>query len=127
MARLSHANQSRFPLPRFDSRRTHRARSNTVHGSGKTERSAARPRHSGVDQLLFQIPNDRAWPLSRARSIHPIDEAEEHSASSARRRVDYAPGAGVLRLRITPCPSVCFVVEIFLTTEDTAGHGGNKL
>src|SRR5437868_10819158 len=51
-------------------------------------------------QLLFQEPDDCAGPLSRARSVHPADEAEEHSASPARGRADHSPGAGVLRLSV---------------------------
>ena len=55
--------------------------------------------HSGMAELLLQVAHDRARPLSRARSVHSADEAEEHTAAFEGRRADHAPGAGVLRLR----------------------------
>ncbi len=44
-------------------------------------------RHSGVAQLLLQIPDDRAGPVSRARPLHPAHEAEKHAAAFKGRRV----------------------------------------
>ena len=51
-------------------------------------------------ELLLQVSDDRAGTLSRARSIYPADEAEEHSAAPEGRGTHYALGAGVLRLRL---------------------------
>ncbi len=64
----------------------------------KRSSSPARHRHSGVAELLLQVADDGPGTLSRARSVHPVDEAEEHPAPSEGRRDDHAPGAGVLRL-----------------------------
>ena len=76
----------------------------------KRTRGAARYRHSGVAELLLQVSDDCARALSRARSVHSVDEAEEHAAPPARRRTDHAPGAGVLRLSHHPsslgCPAL---------------------
>ena len=55
-------------------------------------------RHSGMAQLLFQVADVRARALSRARSVHSADEAEEHAALDDGRRPDHAPRRGVLRL-----------------------------
>ena len=55
-------------------------------------------RHSGMAVVLFQGSDDRARAVSRARHLHPADEAEEHAALDARRGSDYAPGPGILRL-----------------------------
>ena len=55
----------------------------------------------GIQEWLsfyFKAPDDRAGPVSRARHLHPADEAEEHAALDARRRPDYASRAGILRL-----------------------------
>ena len=60
---------------------------------------AAWPGHPGVAELLLQVADDGARPLSRARSVHPVDEAEEHAAALEGRGADHAPGPGVLRLR----------------------------
>src|SRR5208282_1356251 len=98
MARLSHADQSRLPVPRLDSRRADRARSRTLPRSRAAHARAAPSGHSGMAELLLQVADDRAGPVSGARSLHPANEVEEHSAPSERRRADYAPGPGILRL-----------------------------
>src|ERR1700683_4027615 len=100
MAGLSHADQSRLPVPRLDSRRAHRARSGPAGRSRKTLDSAEGNRNSGVAELLLQVSNDGAGALSRARSLHSVDETEEHAAIFERRGTDHAPGPGVLRLRL---------------------------
>src|SRR5258708_36386631 len=51
-------------------------------------------------ELLLQVADDGAGAVSGARSVHPVDEAEEHIAAFEGRRADYAPGAGILRLII---------------------------
>ena len=64
-------------------------------------RSRAARRHArdpGVAQLLFQVADDRAEALSRARSIHSADEAEEHASLDDGRGPDHPPRPGVLRL-----------------------------
>ena len=38
--------------------------------------------HPGVALVLLQEPDARAGAVSRARSVHPVDEAEEHAALS---------------------------------------------
>src|SRR5229473_176833 len=98
MARLSDADQSRLPLPRLHPSRTHRARPGAIPRPGTAHAGTAPPRHPGVAQLLFQVANDRAGTVSRARSVHPAHEVEEHVAPPEGRRVDYAFGAGILRL-----------------------------
>src|SRR5271165_2889867 len=99
MARLSDADQSGFPLPRLHSGCTDRARSRSVHGSSPAHARAAPPRNPGMAELLLQIADDGAGAVSGARSVHPVDEAEEHAAALERRRADYASGTGILRLR----------------------------
>ncbi len=57
----------------------------------------------GIQEWLsfyFKSSDDRAGAVSRARSVHPVDEVEEHVAPSARGRTDHPPRAGVLRLRL---------------------------
>jgi hypothetical protein len=39
---------------------------------------------TGMVVVLFQITDDGAWSVSGTRHLHPADEAEEHSAASAR-------------------------------------------
>src|SRR5262249_13075165 len=99
MASLPDADQSGFPLPRFDSCSADRAGSGDVHGPGATRRF---PRHSGMAEFLFQVTDDGPGSLSRARPFHSIDEAEEHSALDDGRGTDHAPWAGILRL--VRCP-----------------------
>ena len=96
MAGLSHADQGRFPVPRLDSGGADRARSGAVPRPG-----AAQPelRGLGIQEWLsfyFKSPMSGARTLSRARSVHSADEAEEHAAAPEGRGADHAPGAGVL-------------------------------
>ena len=58
---------------------------------------AARHRHPGVAELLLQVADDAPRAVSRARPVHPVDEAEEHPAPPDGRGDDHAPRAGVLR------------------------------
>ena len=55
-------------------------------------------RHPGVAQLLLQEPAVGARPLSGARPLHPVHEAEEHPAPHHGRRPDHPSGPRVLRL-----------------------------
>ena len=58
-------------------------------------------KHLGIQEWLsffFKSPHDGAGAVSGARSVHPVDEAEEHAAAHHGRGFDHAPGAGVLRL-----------------------------
>ncbi len=60
-------------------------------------------RSIGIQEWLsfyLKSPQTRARALSRARSVHPVDEAQEHAAPHHGRGPDHAPGAGVLRLRL---------------------------
>src|SRR5947209_3184283 len=98
MAWLSDADQSRFPLPRLDPGSANRPRPCPLPRSCTAHTGTAPPRYSGVAELLLQSPDDRTRTLSRARSLHPIDEVEEHAAAPERRGADYAPGIGILRL-----------------------------
>src|SRR5579862_8314821 len=100
MARLSHADQSRFPVPRFDFGSAHRARSGAVSRLGPADARTAPPWNPGMAQLLLQVSDDGAGALSRARSVYSTDEAEEHAAALEGRGVDYAPRTGILRLRL---------------------------
>src|SRR5580700_7834911 len=51
-------------------------------------------------KLLLQVSHDCARALSRTRSVHSVDETEEHAAALEGRGTDYALGAGVLRLSL---------------------------
>src|SRR5260370_42119793 len=97
MAWVSHANQGGFFVPRFHFSGADRARPRSIFGPGPACRSA---RDSRVAQLLLQVAHDGAQSVSRARSLHSADEAEEHAAMDDGRGSDHAPGAGVLRLRM---------------------------
>jgi myo-inositol-1-phosphate synthase len=57
-------------------------------------------RHPGVAQLLLQGPAGRAGPVSRARPVHPADQAEEHAALDRRRGSDHPSRGRVLRGRL---------------------------
>ena len=59
---------------------------------------AALDRHSGVAELLSEVAADGRGALSGARSVYPVDEAEEHAAPHHGRDADHASWAGVLRL-----------------------------
>ena len=59
------------------------------------------PGMSGIQEWLsfyFKSPMHAPEALSRARPVHPADEAEEHAALHAGRRADHAPRTRVLRL-----------------------------
>ena len=62
------------------------------------QRSKRTPRagNPGVVELLLQVSHDGARTLSRARSVHSADEAEEHAAAFEGRRADHPPGTGIL-------------------------------
>ena len=68
-----------------------------VHGFGGADPEPAWAGHSGVAELLLQVAGQRARVVSGARSVHPVDEAEEHAAAHHGRGPDYAPWAGLLR------------------------------
>ena len=55
-------------------------------------------RDSGVAELLPEVAADGRRALPGARSVYPVDEAEEHAAAHHGRAADYASWAGVLRL-----------------------------
>ena len=55
--------------------------------------------HPGMALVLLQEPDARPRSLPRARSVHSVDEAEEHAALHDGRGADHAPGVGVRRLR----------------------------
>ena len=52
---------------------------------------------SGVAELLLQGAGQRAGCVSGARSVYPVDEAEEHAAAHHGRGPDHAPWPGLLR------------------------------
>ena len=54
---------------------------------------AARAGHPGVAELLLQVSADAAGTVSGARSVHSVDEAEEHAAPPQGRGPDYASWA----------------------------------
>src|SRR5207244_3619459 len=95
LARLPHADQGGLPLPRFDPGGADCARPGALPRPGTARRAT---RHPGVAELLFQVADVRAGALSRARSVHPVDEAEEYVALAARRGLDHPPRRGILRL-----------------------------
>ena len=53
-------------------------------------------RHPGVALLLLQEPSTCRLGLSRARPVHPADQAQEHPPLAHGRRADHTPGHGVL-------------------------------
>ena len=69
-------------------RRADRARSRAVSRSGETRRDE---RHPGVALFLLQEPGARPESVSRARSVHSADEAEEHATAHAWRGAHHAP------------------------------------
>ena len=75
VARLPDADQGRFSLPRLDPGRAAGARPGAVLRPGPAGRHE---RHPGVALLLLQEPADRAGAVSRARPVHPADQAQEH-------------------------------------------------
>src|ERR1700681_1041350 len=82
-------------MPRLDFSRAHRARPRFVSGFGATCGHARNPR---VAKFLFQVADDRAEFVSRARFVYTVDEAEKHAEVDDGRGSDHTPGAGVLRL-----------------------------
>src|SRR5258706_12652276 len=106
MARVPDADQGGLPVPRLDSCGADRARSGAAPRSRAAHARAAPPRASGMVKLLLQVADDTAGLVSRARSLHPAHQAEEHAAVLEGRRVNYASGAGILRLaRVARAPS----------------------
>ena len=83
VARLPDADEGRLPLPRLDPRRAARARPRAVHRPRAARRAR---RHPGVAELLLQGAAGAAGPVSRARPVHPADEAEEHAPVDDGRR-----------------------------------------
>src|SRR5690242_8265781 len=97
MARLSDADQNRFPLPGLDPRGADRAGSGVVYGPRPAVGDAW---NTGMAIVLLQSADDGPGTLSRARHLHPTDEAKEHASMDARRRPDYPSRHGVLRLNV---------------------------
>src|SRR5208283_3920605 len=98
VAGLSHAAQGELSVPRLDLGRAHRAGPGAVSRSGEAHAGAEVDRDSGVAELLSQVAANAAGLVSGARSVHPVDEAEEHAAAHYGRRPGDAPGARLLRL-----------------------------
>src|SRR3954451_11912750 len=96
MARLSHADQGRFLVPRLDPCRPDRTRPGSLDGSCTTYFRTEGLGHPGMAQLLLQVSHDRPGALPRARLVHSVDEAEEHAASPKGRGTDHAPWTGIL-------------------------------
>src|SRR5262249_16644185 len=100
MAGLSDADQGRLPVSRFDPRRADRARPRAIPRPRAAHARVEGTGHPGVVELLLQEPHDGAGTVSGARFVHSVDEVKEHVAAFARRGIDHAPWAGVLRLRL---------------------------
>src|SRR5580700_4624802 len=83
-------------MPRLDSGSAACARSGVVSGSGAAEQAIAGIGNPGVAEFLLQVAHERARALSRARSVYSVDEAEEHATTLEGRRIDHAPGTGIL-------------------------------
>ena len=81
--RLPDADQGRLPLPRLDPGRAAGARPGAVLRPGPAGRHE---RHPGVALVLLQEPADGAGAVSRARPVHPADQAQEHAALPDGRR-----------------------------------------
>src|ERR1700677_1753850 len=85
-------------MPRLHSGRADCARPGAVSGPGQARAGVAFAGHSGVAELLSEIAADGAGTLSGARSVHPVDEAEEHATAHHGRRSDHPPRPRILRL-----------------------------
>ena len=88
-----------------------RAGSGALSGPGQAHPVAAFHRHSGVAQLLSEVAPVRPRPLSGARSLHPVDEAEKHPAPHHGRRPDHPPRPGILRLSTCGAANVCVLAD----------------
>src|SRR5260370_21509841 len=119
MPGLSEADQDRFSLRRFDPGGAAGARAGAVHGPGAAVRDAGR---AGVAVVLLQGTDERARSVSRARHLHPADEAEEHAALDARRGSDHTSGPGVLRLRVLVIGGTMFIGRSLAAELLRAGH-----
>src|SRR5215204_6548959 len=97
MARLPDAAQDRLHVPRLDPRRPVGPRLVSVPRPGPAGRAR---RHPGVAELLLQVPAGRTRPLSRARPVHPADQAPEHAPLDDGRGADHAPRDGLLPRRV---------------------------
>src|SRR4029077_12703172 len=95
MAWLPDADQSGLPVPRLHPRGTDRPGLGSFPGSGAACRYEG---YTGVAELLFQVTYDGSGPLSRARPLYSIHEAEEYVALDDGRGAHHPPRAGVLRL-----------------------------
>src|SRR5579875_1390344 len=100
MARLSHADQDRLPVPGLDPGGAVGAGSSAFPGSGATGRDE---RYSGMAVLLFQGADDGARFIPGTRYLHPVNEVEKYTALDARRGPDYAFGLRILRLISNSC------------------------
>ena len=73
----------------------------------------------GIQEWLsfyFKSPVHAPGPVSRARPVHPVDEAEEHAALPEGRRAHHASGARVLRLaRQTTSMALIETVDLWKT------------
>ena len=72
-------------------------------------------RSLGIQEWLsfyLKSPQTAEGTVSGARSLHPVDEAQEHAAPHHGRGPDHAPGAGVLRLSRPASPVRCSLATI---------------
>src|ERR1700730_1408979 len=73
-------------------------------------------------QLFLQVADVRAGAISRARSVHPVDENEKYAALDDGRRVNHASGLRVLRLnRSVAAPGFGERVEAEFAGAESAG------
>src|SRR2546422_8139247 len=94
MARLSDADQGRFPVPRLDPRRADRPRPGPVLRPGVAGAALGDP---GVAVVLLQEPADGPGAVSGARFVHPAHQAQEHAALVDGRGANHPPRHRVLR------------------------------
>ena len=95
LARLPDAAQDQLPVPRQHPCGADRPGRGVVPRSREARRHGG---HSGVAVVLFQGADVRQGAVSRARSVHSVDEAEEHAAVPRGRGANHASRTRILRL-----------------------------
>ncbi len=70
----------------------HGAGPGAVHGPRATHTGTGENGNPGMAVVLLQESADRAGAVSGTRRVHPTDEAEEHPAPPAGRRIHHPPG-----------------------------------
>ncbi|CAA9476527.1 MAG: Inositol-1-phosphate synthase, partial [uncultured Rubrobacteraceae bacterium] len=95
VAQLPDADQGQLPGPGLDPGRPDRPRPRPLAGPRAEGRARGYP---GVALVLLQEPDDPPGALSRARPLHPADEAQEHAQGVHGRGPHHPSRPGLLRV-----------------------------